>query len=195
MPPKFELHGGVFEPAQVFRAKSLRDFKIRGEWVMRVLILALSVLGILVGADAAQAGLSTTTRNLSTSADPASVTDEATQVTEDQIGLDKAKRRALQRRLTGLGFGTKVNGKFDQPTRAVIARWQGARGYPETGFLNPLQYRALLTENISAANASSSDQSDDDHPARRRGRGAHHHRGVGGPIGAIGGMVGGLFRR
>jgi hypothetical protein len=75
---------------------------------MRVLILALSVLGILVSADAA----STTIRNLSASVDPATFTDEATQETEDQMGLGKGKRRDVQRRLTGLGFDTKVNGKF-----------------------------------------------------------------------------------
>jgi peptidoglycan hydrolase-like protein with peptidoglycan-binding domain len=97
---------------------------------MRVLILALSVVGILVSADAANAGPSTTIRDLSASVDPATFTDEATQETEDQVGLDKGKRRDVQRRLTGLGFDTKVNGKFDESTRAVIARWQGARGYP-----------------------------------------------------------------
>jgi peptidoglycan hydrolase-like protein with peptidoglycan-binding domain len=161
---------------------------------MRVLILALSVLGILVSADAAKAGPSTTLRNLSASADPATFTDEATQETEDQIGLDKGKRRDVQRRLTGLGFDTKVNGKFDESTRAVITRWQGARGYPKTGFLDTLQHTALLTESVSAAHASSSDKSDDDHLARRRGGGgAHHHRG--GPGGLIGGMMGGLFGR
>ena len=165
---------------------------------MRVLILALSVLGILISADAAKAGLSTTTRSLSASVDPATFTDEATQETEDRIGLDKRKRRAVQRRLTGLGFDTKFNGKFDEPTRAVITRWQGARGYPKTGFLNAVQNKALLTEMVSAAHASSSDKSDDDHLARRRGRGgAHHHRsgGGGGPGGLIGGMMGGLFGR
>jgi peptidoglycan hydrolase-like protein with peptidoglycan-binding domain len=164
---------------------------------MRVLILALSVLGILVSADAANAGLSTTTRNLSASVDPATFTDEATQETEDQIGLDKGKRRYVQRGLTGLGFDTKVNGKFDQSTRAVIARWQGARGYPKTGFLNTLQHEALRTEIVSAAHASTSDEIDNDHPARRRGGGAHHHRGGGGggPGGLIGGMMGGLFGR
>ena len=81
---------------------------------MRVLILALSVLAILVSADAARAGLSTATRNLSASVDPAAFTDEATQETEDQIGLDKAKRRDVQRWLTGLGFDTQVKGKFDE---------------------------------------------------------------------------------
>jgi hypothetical protein len=94
------------------------------------LILALSVLGILVGADAPEAALSTITRNLSASVDPTTFTDEATQETEDQIGLDKRKRRAVQRGLTGVGFDTKLNGKFDEPTRAVITRWQMARGYP-----------------------------------------------------------------
>jgi peptidoglycan hydrolase-like protein with peptidoglycan-binding domain len=166
---------------------------------MRVLILALSVLGILVSADAAKAGPSTTIRDLSASVDPVTFTDEATQETEDQIGLDKGKRRDVQRRLARLGFDTRVNGKFDESTRAVIARWQGARGYPKTGFLNPLQHKALLTENVSAAYASSnsSDEFDDDHQARRRGGGAHHHRSGGGrgPGGLIGGMVGGLFGR
>jgi peptidoglycan hydrolase-like protein with peptidoglycan-binding domain len=165
---------------------------------MRVLILALSVLGILVSADVAKANPSTTTRNLSASVDPATFTDEATQETEDQIGLDKRKRRDVQRWLTGLGFDTRVNGKFDGSTRAVITRWQGARGYPKTGFLNTLQHEALLTETVSAARASSSssDQSDDDHPARRHGGGgAHHHRSGGGPGGLIGGMMGGLFGR
>ncbi len=161
---------------------------------MRVLIFALSILGILVSADAARAGLSTTTRNLSASVDPATFTDEATQATEDQIGLDKKKRRAVQRRLTGLGFETKVNGKFDEPTRAVITRWQGTRGYPKTGFLNSLQHKALLTENVSAAHTGTGDEIDSDHPARRRRGGAHHHRS-GGPAGLIGGMMGGLFGR
>ena len=161
---------------------------------MRVLILALSVLGILVSADAANAGPSTTIRDLSASVDPATFTDEATQETEDQIGLDKRKRRDVQRRLTGIGFDAKINGKFDESTRAVITRWQGARGYPKTGFLNMLQHKALLTEFVSAAHASSS-RSDDDYLARRRGGGgAHHHRG-GSPGGLIGGMVGGLFGR
>src|ERR1700688_2582390 len=165
---------------------------------MRFWVLALSLLGFLVSADATRAGLSTTTRDPSAAVDPAIFTDEAHQETEDQIGLDKGKRRDVQRRLTRLGFDTKVNGKFDESTRAVITRWQGARGYPKTGFLNTLQNKALLTEIVSAAHASSSssDKSDDDHLARRRGGGgAHHHRGGGGPGGLIGGMMGGLFGR
>ena len=89
---------------------------------MRVLILALSVLGILVSADAGKAGPSTATRDLSTSVDPAIFADEATQETEDRIGLDKRKRRDVQRRLTGLGFDTKVNGRFDEARPAPSSR-------------------------------------------------------------------------
>jgi hypothetical protein len=158
---------------------------------VRVFILALSVVGVLVSANVAVAGPSTTERDLVASVDPAIVADEATQETEDQIGLDKRKRRDVQRRLTGLGFDTKVSGRFDESTRAVIARWQAARGYPRTGFLNPLQHQAILTESASAAHAS---LSDDDHPVRRR-RVAHHHHSGGGPGGLIGGVVGGLFGR
>ena len=161
---------------------------------MRVFILALSVLGILVSANVATAGPSTTDRELLASADPATIAHDATQETEDQIGLDKGKRRDVQRRLTRLGFDTKVNGRFDKSTRAVITRWQAARGYPKTGFLDTLQHQALLTESVSVARASlGSDKSDDDRPARRRGGG--HHRSGGGPGGLIGGVVGGLFGR
>jgi hypothetical protein len=163
---------------------------------LRVFILALSVLGILVSANVAKAGPSMTDRDLLASADPAAIVQDATQETEDRIGLDKGKRRDVQRRLTGLGFDTKVNGRFDKPTRAVIARWQAARGYPNTGFLSTPQHQALLTESVSAARASldSRDKSED-RPARRRGGGARHHHSAGGPVALIGGVVGGLFGR
>lgn len=146
-----------------------------------------------------QDGPSTTTRNLTTGVDPATFTDEATQVSEDQIGLDKGQRRDVQRRLTGLGFDTKVNGKFDDSTRAVITRWQAARGYPKSGFLNKMQHKALLIEIVAVADSKSSDDSED-RPSRRRhsggGGGGHRHHGGGGggPGGFIGGMVGGMFR-
>jgi peptidoglycan hydrolase-like protein with peptidoglycan-binding domain len=165
---------------------------------LRVFILALSVLGILLNINVAKAGLSATERDLLTSVDPATSAQEANQETEDQMHLDRGKRREVQRRLTGLGFDTKVNGRFDASTRAVITRWQAARGYPNTGFLNTLQQEALLTESVSGARASfgGSDKSDDGRPARRRGGdGAHHHRRGGGPGGLIGGVVGGLFGR
>jgi uncharacterized caspase-like protein len=149
-------------------------------------------------------GPSTTTRNLTAGVDPATFNEEANQTTEDQIGLDKGQRRDVQRRLNGLGFENKVTGKFDESTRAVITRWQAARGYPTSGFLNKLQHKALLTEIVSSTQTSSSDDSDDK-PARHRGGGGggggRHYRGGGGggggggPGGFIGGMMGGLFGR
>jgi uncharacterized caspase-like protein len=144
-----------------------------------------------------QDGPSTTTRNLSAGVDPATFKDEANQTTEDQIGLDKGQRRDVQRRLTGLGFDTKVNGKFDESTRAVINRWQAARGYPKSGYLNKLQHKALLTEIVATTTASSSDDSDAKPSRRRRGGGgggSRHYHGGGGPGGFIGGVVGGIFR-
>ena len=165
---------------------------------MRAFIIALSVFGLFVGANVATAGPSTADRELVASVDPAAVARETTQETEDQVGLDKAKRRDVQRRLTRLGFDTQINGRFDESTRAVITRWQAARGYPKTGFLDTLQHQALLTESVSAAHAgsSSSDKSDEGRPAHRHGGGgAHHHGGGGGPGGLIGGVVGGLFGR
>jgi peptidoglycan hydrolase-like protein with peptidoglycan-binding domain len=163
---------------------------------LRAFILALSVLGILAGANLAIAGPSTADRELVASLDPATSADEATQETEDQIGLNKANRRDVQRRLTGLGFDTRANGRFDASTRAVITRWQAARGYPGTGFLNTQQHQALLAESVSAAQASvgGSDTSDNDLPARRLGGGGAHRHRTGGPGGLIGGVVGGLFR-
>lgn len=171
---------------------------------MRAFILALSALAIFAGANLAKAGPSTTVRDESALRDETALRDEqesvdaatpadATQQTEDRIGLDKAKRRYLQRGLTRLGFDTKANGKFDQPTRAVISRWQAARGYPETGFLNIEQHAALKAEIVSAAQAKVSDKPDDA-TRRRGGGGGRHHRGGGGPGGLIGGVVGGIFR-
>jgi peptidoglycan hydrolase-like protein with peptidoglycan-binding domain len=150
---------------------------------MRVLILAFSVLGIIACADAARAGPSTTTRDLDATVDEATTPDAATQETEDRIGLDKRKRRDVQRRLTRLGFDTRASGKFDAATRAVITRWQAARDYPQTGFLNAQQHQALLTESVATANAG---VRGNDRRARRRGGSG------GGPIGVIGGVVGGV---
>src|SRR5882762_6000981 len=112
-----------------------------------------------------QDGPSTTTRNLTTGIDPATFTATADQISEDQIGLDRSQRRDVQRRLTGLGFDVKASGKFDEATRAVISRWQAARGYPQTGFLNTLEHKALVSEIVSTKVASVDDSSDDE-PAR-----------------------------
>jgi hypothetical protein len=147
-----------------------------------------------------QDGPSTATRNLTTGIDPATFTEEADQTAEDQLGLDKGQRRDVQRRLTGLGFDTKVSGKFDEATRGVITRWQAARGYPKTGFVNAMQLKALQSEIVSTRVASTNDSSDDEpvHHSRHSGGGGggrHYSRGGGGPGAFFGGMMGGLFHR
>ncbi|HEY6619573.1 MAG TPA: peptidoglycan-binding domain-containing protein [Steroidobacteraceae bacterium] len=154
---------------------------------MRALILGLSVLAIVASTPIAEAGLTTTLREASTSVDATTTPGEANQETEDSIGLTKAKRREIQRGLTRLGFDTKANGKFGDSTRVAITGWQEEHGYPETGFLDAAQNTALLDESMAVSKS-------DDQSASRRGR-SRRSRGIGGPIGAIGHVVGGLFRR
>jgi uncharacterized caspase-like protein len=154
---------------------------------------------------ALESGPSTATRNLTGNIEPATFTEEANQTTEDQIGLNPAQRRDVQRRLNGLGFDTKQTGKFDEPTRAVITRWQAARGYPKSGFLNRLQHKALLTEIVATA-APTAAVDPADKPVRRSAQPpqvrqssapapAPAPRGDGGAAGAafIGGMMGGVL--
>jgi uncharacterized caspase-like protein len=155
---------------------------------------------------AIQNGPSTATRNLNAGVDPATFTEDATQLTEDQIGLDKGQRRDVQRRLTGLGFDTKVTGVFSEETRSVLKRWQAARGYPSTGYLNKLQHKAMLSEIVAAAPTASDDSAK---PARRTSSAPpsnsapapHRSNSGGGDAGAafvggvVGGMMGGMLRR
>jgi uncharacterized caspase-like protein len=157
---------------------------------------------------ALQNGPSTTTRNLNAGVDPATFTDEASQITEDQIGLDKGTRRDVQRRLTGLGFDTKVTGVFTDETRSVIKRWQAARGYPVSGYLNKFQHKAMLAEIVATTAPTASDDSQraprraSSAPANSGSGGAAPHRSNGGDAagaafigGVMGGMMGGMLRR
>lgn len=154
---------------------------------MRGLILALSILAIVDSAHFAAAGLSDTPREAAAPADTASTASEATQQTEDEIRLNKAKRRDVQRRLTRLGFDTKVNGTFDEQTRTAISRWQEEAGYPSTGFLDAGQNKALTDAAKQVAKADRKDR-------RRAGNRTRYSRGPGGPIGVIGGAVSGVGR-
>jgi uncharacterized caspase-like protein len=111
------------------------------------------------------------TRNLT--ADP-SLSDSPDQVSEDQIGLNRDQRRDVQRRLTRLGFDVHVTGKFDDATRDVIKRWQAARSYPATGYLNKAQHTALLSENVASRVPSEDEESDS---SSSEGSSSHtHHR-------------------
>jgi hypothetical protein len=149
-----------------------------------------------------QDGPSTATRALTTGVgiDPATFTEDANQVTEDQLGLDRNQRRDVQRRLTGLGFDVKASGKFDANTRAVVTRWQAARGYPKSGYLNALQHKALRSEILATPVASASDGDEAvARPSRRRagGSGRHYRQagGGGGPGAFFGGMMRPIFGR
>ena len=70
----------------------------------------------------------------------------------------------------------------------MITRWQAARGYPKTGYLNKLQHKALLTEIVSATTSASSGAMRN--AARRRrgggggggGGGQRQHGGGAAPI-------------
>jgi uncharacterized caspase-like protein len=146
-------------------------------------------------------GPSTATRNLTPGVDPATFTEDANQVTEDQIGMKAGQRRDVQRRLTGLGFDAKQTGKFDDETRAVIKRWQAARGYPQTGYFNKLQHKALLAEIVPSTQTGATEERQARRAARASsGGGAPVQRG-GGDAGAafiggmMGGMMGGMLRR
>ena len=147
-------------------------------------------------------GPSPITRNLTTDVgvDPLTFSEDSSQGTEEQLALDRNQRRDVQRRLNSLGFDIKASGKFDDNTRAVITRWQAARGYPKSGYLNALQHKALQSEILATRVASVASDSDDEsssRPARRRsggggGGGRQYHRG--GPGGFLGGVMGGMFR-
>jgi uncharacterized caspase-like protein len=146
-----------------------------------------------------ESGATDATRNLTV--DTTSVSDDADQISEDKIGLDRGQRRDIQRRLNKLGFDVHVNGKFDDETRGVIKRWQAVRGYPNTGFLNKAQHVAMLGENLAARTAdedhTSAASSDDEAPRRAHrssGGGRRYARGGGGPGGLFGHMMGGMFR-
>jgi len=154
---------------------------------------------------AIKSGPSTATRTLNAGVDPAAFTDEASQLTEDQIGLDKTQRRDVQRRLTGLGFDTKQTGVFSDETRSVLKRWQAARGYPTSGFLNKPQHKALLSEVVAAPPTASDNSqkaarrtaapagSSAPAPAQRSNPG--DAAGAAFVGGVVGGMMGGMFRR
>jgi hypothetical protein len=84
----------------------------------------------------------------------------------------------------------------------MIKRWQAARGYPATGYLNKAQHTALIGEQLAARTAdedSSSSSSEESSTSRRSrhysGGGRRYARGGGGgPGGLIGHVVGGFFR-
>ena len=108
--------------------------------------------------------------------------------------------------LNALGFDTKQTGVFGDETRAVLKRWQAARGYPSSGYLNKNQHKALLSE-VVAAPATASDNSQkaarrasapapsSAPPPPQRSSSPGDAAGAAFVGGVVGGMMGGMFRR
>ena len=120
---------------------------------MRNWALILSVFIVVSGSHSADAGLSATPRTSNAApATEANSLDETNQQTKDHLSLTKKERREVQRKLTRLGFHTKVNGMFDSTTRGAITGWQERRAYPTTGFLDSEQYRSLQSEAVVSRN-------------------------------------------
>ena len=65
---------------------------------------------------------------------------------EAALGLDRAARRVLQRRLAAAGFDPGApDGMFGPATRASIRSWQASYGLSATGYLDAAQAEALRT--------------------------------------------------
>jgi peptidoglycan hydrolase-like protein with peptidoglycan-binding domain len=74
---------------------------------------------------------------------------------EGQLLLQPSDRQRVQAALTALGYDTRgTDGVFNPRTREMIGAWQGAKGYPATGFLTAGQYEAVLREAAPALAAA-----------------------------------------
>ncbi|CAM3070216.1 peptidoglycan-binding protein [Paracoccus nototheniae] len=70
---------------------------------------------------------------------------------EARLGLTRADRVAIQRRLAALDFyNSGIDGVFGAGTRRAIAAWQASRQLPGKGYLNANQSRRLLGANQAA---------------------------------------------
>ena len=68
-------------------------------------------------------------------------------IAEEQLGLTRDQRRAIQRNLTLIGFDTAgVDGIFGNRSRNAIADWQSTFGGPVTGYLTANQISRLENE-------------------------------------------------
>ena len=134
-------------------------------------------------------------------------TSESSAATETALSLDRSDILIIQRDLTALGFDAPDSGKLTDDTRKSIARWQTARGYHKSGFLNRLQYQALLSQGASAVATRGVTPRADEKTKRRAvntgsprttTQGAPQATTQGIPPAAaafIGGVLGGAFRR
>jgi len=66
---------------------------------------------------------------------------------ENEIALSHTERRAVQRRLTLLGYSTRgVDGVFGPGTRGAISNWQRDSGLEESGFLTVESHARLINQ-------------------------------------------------
>ena len=71
---------------------------------------------------------------------------------EASLGLSRQQRRRVQRGLESLGFAPgPADGLFGVRTREAVRRYQGAKGFEETGYLTEEQARALAVLGEEAA--------------------------------------------
>jgi uncharacterized caspase-like protein len=122
---------------------------------------------------------------------------------EDELKLDRGERREIQQRLHALGYYKgKVNGYFSKDSRDGIERWQAARHYPKSGYMNRLQHEALLNEEMPVVRSVEREPAPRQSRPQQRAAPAprQHHQpqqqapGIS-PAGAafIGGIAGGLI--
>ena len=94
----------------------------------------------------------------------------AGQVTENNLGLSRADRVTIQRRLNTLGYATGgADGVFGTRSRGAIRGWQQRNGLSATGYLTANQL-ALLRDQAGAA-ASSTESQDRQYWQRTGARG------------------------
>lgn len=66
---------------------------------------------------------------------------------EKEIALSRTERRAVQRRLTLIGYSTRgVDGVFGPGTRNAITGWQKESGLPATGYLTSETHARLINQ-------------------------------------------------
>ena len=69
--------------------------------------------------------------------------------TEAALGLTPSTRRAVEMRLSQLGFEPgAVDGEFDTGTRAALRRYQQSAGLPQTGYVNQITAVRLLADTL-----------------------------------------------
>jgi peptidoglycan hydrolase-like protein with peptidoglycan-binding domain len=156
--------------------------------------------------------------------DTALKSEAATAQTEAALKLQAKDRRELQRRLSLAGFKPgKSSATFGPSQRSAIKEWQTTRGLEPTGFLAPLQLKALRAQTEPAYQRALAEQAKPapaprtrtarepvggvayerdpvirrDLERERAGGGSAAGAAIFGTIvgGAIGGALGGGFRR